>query len=238
MPRFSIVIPAYNVEAYLEQCLDSLLAQTFGDWEAVVVDDASPDGSGALADRLAASDPRITVVHKAANEGTHLARRTGMERCCGEYTVFLDGDDSLKPDCLALLDEALSADPVDSIHYGLVAQAAGSTSDEAAKATKALINSSIATVEEGSQAVNRVTEALERTAVSASHVTEKMSIVVGAVETQTGAIVQVTEGMDQISSVVQTNSATAQQSAAASEELSAEADSLKQLVEHFTLAKK
>lgn len=134
MPRFSIVIPAYNVEAYLEQCLDSLLAQTFGDWEAVVVDDASPDGSGALADRLAASDPRITVVHKAANEGTHLARRTGMERCCGEYTVFLDGDDSLKPDCLALLDEALSADPVDSIHYGLVAQAAGSTSDEAAKA--------------------------------------------------------------------------------------------------------
>ncbi len=113
-----------------------------------------------------------------------------------------------------------------------------SKSDEAAKATKALINSSIATVEEGSQAVNRVTEALERTAVSASHVTEKMSIVVGAVETQTGAIVQVTEGMDQISSVVQTNSATAQQSAAASEELSAEADSLKQLVEHFTLAKK
>ena len=112
-----------------------------------------------------------------------------------------------------------------------------SKSDEAAKATKALIGGSIAAVNEGGQAVNKVTESLEKTAVSAGHVTSKMSIVVDAVESQTAAIAQVTEGVDQISAVVQTNSATAQESAAASEELSAEADSLKHLVSRFTLAK-
>ncbi len=111
-----------------------------------------------------------------------------------------------------------------------------SKSDEAAKATKELIESSIATVNEGNEAVNRVTEALELTSQLAGNVTSKMDIVVEAVENQTVSIEQVTEGIDQISSVVQTNSATAEESAAASEELSAEATSLKQLVDRFTLA--
>ncbi len=112
-----------------------------------------------------------------------------------------------------------------------------SKSDEAAKATKELIESSIHSVDEGSQAVKNVTDALERTSVLAGHVTAQMDIVVHAVEDQTTALVQVTEGIDQISSVVQTNSATAQESAAASEELSAEANGLKQLVSSFTLAR-
>ena len=110
-------------------------------------------------------------------------------------------------------------------------------SDQAAKATKELIEGSIAAVAEGGQAVEKVTESLEQTSVSAGHVTTQMDIVVEAVANQTAAITQVTEGIDQISSVVQTNSATAQESAAASEELSAEADSLKQLVDRFTLAR-
>lgn len=112
-----------------------------------------------------------------------------------------------------------------------------SKSDEAAKATKELIESSITSVNEGGRVVQKVTETLERTAVSAGNVTTKMEIVVEAVENQTTAIAQVTEGVDQISAVVQTNSATAQESAAASQELSAEAASLKQLVDQFTLAK-
>ena len=110
-------------------------------------------------------------------------------------------------------------------------------SDEAAKATKELIEGSIVAVTEGGQAVAKVTEALEQTSASAGNVTTQMDIVVAAVENQTTAIAQVTEGVDQISSVVQTNSATAQESAAASEELSAEAVSLKQLVDRFTLAR-
>jgi methyl-accepting chemotaxis protein len=112
-----------------------------------------------------------------------------------------------------------------------------SKSEEAAKATKELIESSITAVNEGSQAVTNVTQALERTSVLAGNVTSKMDIVVEAVENQTTAITQVTEGIDQISSVVQTNSATAEESAAASEELSAEASGLKQLVDRFTLAR-
>ena len=112
-----------------------------------------------------------------------------------------------------------------------------SKSDEAAKATKELIGSSIAAVTEGSQAVGKVTNALEQTSVLAGNVTTQVNIVVRAVEDQTIAIEQVTEGISQISSVVQTNSATAQESAAASEQLSAEANSLKQLVDRFTLAR-
>lgn len=110
-------------------------------------------------------------------------------------------------------------------------------SDEAAKATKELIESSITAVHAGSDVVNKVTESLQKTGQIAGNVTTQMDIVVEAVENQTTAIAQVTEGIDQISSVVQTNSATAEESAAASQQLSAEAASLKQLVDQFTLAR-
>ncbi len=111
-----------------------------------------------------------------------------------------------------------------------------SKSDEAAKATKELIESSIVSVSEGRDAVNRVTASLDRTSELAGNVTTQMDVVVEAVDNQTTALAQVTEGINQISSVVQTNSATSEESAAASEELSAEANSLKQLVAKFTLA--
>ncbi|MCI8692098.1 MAG: methyl-accepting chemotaxis protein [Lachnospiraceae bacterium] len=116
-------------------------------------------------------------------------------------------------------------------------RALASKSDESAKATKELIESSIASVTEGSRVVSRVTEALEQTSIFAGNVVTQMDIVVEAVDNQTVAITQVTEGVEQISNVVQTNSATAQESAAASEELSAEAASLKQMVDQFTLAR-
>ena len=108
-------------------------------------------------------------------------------------------------------------------------------SDEAAKATKDLIESSIAAVTEGSSVVNEVTQALERTSVSAGGVTSQMSIVVEAVGKQTIALDQVTGGIDQIASVVQTNSATSEESAAASQHLSSQASRLKSLVAAFRL---
>ena len=108
-------------------------------------------------------------------------------------------------------------------------------SDQAAKATKELIGNSIAAINEGAQAVDRVTESLAQTSEAAGHVTTKMAIVVDSVAKQTAAISQVAEGVDQISSVVQTNSATSEQCAAASEELSSQAGLLKDLIGSFRL---
>lgn len=112
-----------------------------------------------------------------------------------------------------------------------------SKSDEAAKATKELIEHSIEAANEGGEAVSRVTASLERTSVLAGNVSAQMNIVVEAIERQSSAIEQVNGGVEQISSVVQANSATSEESAAVSEELSAEAASLKNLVDQFTLAK-
>lgn len=110
-----------------------------------------------------------------------------------------------------------------------------SKSDEAAKATKELIESSITAVQEGSSVANEVTKALEKTNDIANDMTSKMAVVVEAVESQTTAISQVTEGIEQISAVVQTNSATSEQSAATSEELSSQASLLERLVSSFHL---
>lgn len=108
-------------------------------------------------------------------------------------------------------------------------------SEEATKATKELIESSIATVAEGGEAVNRVTESLEKTGQIAENVTTKVAFVVEAVEKQTKAIEQVTDGIGQISNVVQTNSATSEECAAASEQLSSQAGLLKNLMKSFEL---
>ena len=108
-------------------------------------------------------------------------------------------------------------------------------SDEAAKATKVLIESAIAAVNDGSGAVSKVTESLEKTNEIASDMTTKMAVVVEAVEKQTTAITQVTLGIDRISDVVQTNSATSGKSAAASEELTSQAGMLMRLVDFFRL---
>lgn len=110
-----------------------------------------------------------------------------------------------------------------------------SRSDEAAKATKELIGSSIAAVTEGSEIMERVTESLDQTGQLAGQVTSKMAFVVEAVEKQTVAIAQVTEGIDQISAVVQTNSATSQECAATSQELSSQAGLLNNLISSFRL---
>ena len=111
-------------------------------------------------------------------------------------------------------------------------------SDEAAKATKDLIDGSMSAVREGTEAVSKVTSSLERTNELASGVTTMMSTVVEAVESQTTAIIQVTEGIDQISAVVQTNSATSEECAAASEELSSQANIMHQLMSEFKVSSK
>ncbi len=98
MPRFSIIVPVFNVAPYLREALDSVWAQTFPDWECLCVDDGSTDGSGAILDEYAAKDPRFKVFRQA-NAGAGAARNRGLEAAKGDWLLFLDGDDCFLP-CL------------------------------------------------------------------------------------------------------------------------------------------
>ncbi|MFJ9814297.1 CDP-glycerol glycerophosphotransferase family protein [Streptomyces sp. NPDC101151] len=100
MPRFSVIVPAYKVQAYLSECLDSVLSQSYPDLELIAVNDCSPDACGALIDEYAARDARVKAVHLAENQGLGRARNAGMARATGDYLVFLDSDDTLTPDAL------------------------------------------------------------------------------------------------------------------------------------------
>ncbi|MDR1400178.1 MAG: glycosyltransferase family 2 protein [Treponema sp.] len=92
-PKVSIIVPVYNVEKYVEKCLDSILYQTFVDFECILVDDCSPDNCPQICDEYAQKDSRIKVIHKTKNEGSSLARKTGLDASCGEYIQFVDSDD-------------------------------------------------------------------------------------------------------------------------------------------------
>ncbi|MER6980581.1 glycosyltransferase family 2 protein, partial [Streptomyces carpinensis] len=100
MPRFSVIVPVYQVQAYLHECLESVLSQSFMDLELIAVDDCSPDACGAIIDEFAARDPRVKAVHLAENQGLGRARNAGMAQATGDYLVFLDSDDTLAPDAL------------------------------------------------------------------------------------------------------------------------------------------
>ncbi|MGW0879624.1 bifunctional glycosyltransferase/CDP-glycerol:glycerophosphate glycerophosphotransferase [Streptomyces sp. NPDC002671] len=100
MPRFSVIVPAYKVQAYLSECLDSVLSQSYTDLELIAVDDRSPDSCGALIDEYAARDTRVKPVHLPENRGLGEARNAGMAEATGDYLVFLDSDDTLTPDAL------------------------------------------------------------------------------------------------------------------------------------------
>ena len=100
-PFFSIIIPVYNVEPYLRECLDSVLVQTFPDWECLCVDDGSIDDSGAILDEYAQKDPRFRVFHKR-NAGVSSARNLALDNVKGEWVVFLDGDDVFEKNTLQI----------------------------------------------------------------------------------------------------------------------------------------
>ena len=88
----SVIVPVYNAGQYLEECIKSLLQQTFSDFELLLIDDGSDDESGVVCDRLARTDSRIRVFHKT-NEGVSSARNMGLEQACREWVTFVDADD-------------------------------------------------------------------------------------------------------------------------------------------------
>lgn len=102
MPLLTIVIPVYNAENYLKPCLDSVAAQEFTDYELVLVDDGSQDGSGRICDEYAVRDPRIRVIHQS-NGGQAAARNRGIDVAVGDYVGFCDNDDILHPSIFRVL---------------------------------------------------------------------------------------------------------------------------------------
>jgi glycosyltransferase EpsH len=118
-PLISVIVPVYNVEKYLTQCVDSVLSQTYSNIEVVLVDDGSTDASPGICDRYAQNDKRIIVIHKK-NEGLSSARNKGLEAATGDYIMFVDSDDWIDLDtCEVVLEKALNTN-VDLVFWSYV----------------------------------------------------------------------------------------------------------------------
>jgi len=116
--RVSVIIPVYNVEKYLPDCLDSLLAQTMPDWEAILVDDGSTDASGRICDRYSAQDARFKVIHQQ-NGGAASAKNAGLDAAEGEFVGFMDSDDHVAPNWLEACLHAMRAHDAGIVEYDL-----------------------------------------------------------------------------------------------------------------------
>ena len=113
-PLVSIIIPVYNVELYLSKCIDSILAQSFTDWECILVDDGSKDKSGSICDNYALKDNRIKVIHQN-NSGVSVARQVGIDNVCGEYSIHIDPDDWVESNMIEELYKKAKSDDADMV---------------------------------------------------------------------------------------------------------------------------
>lgn len=119
-PVFSVIVPIYKVEPYIEKCIDSILAQTYGDFELLLIDDGSPDRCPRICDAYAAKDPRVRVIHKP-NGGLVSARNTGVREATGQYICYVDGDDWIAENLLeTAYTQAIREHMADMVIYGIV----------------------------------------------------------------------------------------------------------------------
>ena len=119
MSKVSIIVPVYGVEAYLEACIESLLAQSYANLEILLIDDASPDGCPAICDAYTAKDVRVITIHKQ-NGGAASARNVGLDHATGDYICFVDSDDLVDRDYVACLLNALGDSDVAVCGYSLL----------------------------------------------------------------------------------------------------------------------
>ena len=112
IPKISVIVPVYNVEKYLSDCIDSILAQTFTDFELILVDDGSTDNSGYICDKYKNKDQRISVIHQK-NQGVSVARNIGINCSTGEYLMFVDSDDTIDKECISTLYQNLITEDAD-----------------------------------------------------------------------------------------------------------------------------
>lgn len=119
MPKYSFIVPVYNVEKYVEECLNSLLCQEFDDFEIIVVDDGATDSSYLKCEALSYKDSRITIIRQS-NQGLGEARNTGLRNAKGQYVIFVDSDDFwISSDCLKKIDEQINKYGCDVLCYKL-----------------------------------------------------------------------------------------------------------------------
>lgn len=123
MPKFSVIVPVYNVEKYLNQCIDSILDQAYSDFEVILVDDGSPDRCPSICDEYAEKDSRVRVIHKE-NAGVSLARQDGISIATGEYLVFVDADDRITDNFFEVISEHTD---VDIIRFGCIVEHSNGT---------------------------------------------------------------------------------------------------------------
>ncbi len=116
--KFSVLVPVYNVEKFIAECIESILRQTYPNFELILVDDGSPDESGKICDEYAARDERIKVFHKP-NGGALQSRCFAVEKASGDYYIFVDSDDFIADDCLEMLRGYIERYDADCIIYGL-----------------------------------------------------------------------------------------------------------------------
>lgn len=117
MPLFSVIVPIYNVERFVQQCIDSILSQTYGNFELILVNDGSTDKCPEICNVYAESDKRIRVIHKS-NGGLVSARNAGVLAAKGEYVVYVDGDDWVEKNWLETLNNLIKKYNPDIINYG------------------------------------------------------------------------------------------------------------------------
>lgn len=118
MPKISVIVPVYNTEKYLQRCVDSILAQTLGDFELLLVNDGSTDGSGMICDEYAQKDSRVRVFHKE-NGGVSSARNLGLENAQGKWITYVDGDDWIEPTMYEELYKKAIEDKADVVYSDL-----------------------------------------------------------------------------------------------------------------------
>ena len=119
MPHISVIVPVYRVENYLHRCVDSILSQTFSDFELILVNDGSPDRCPEICDSYAMSDPRVRVIHQT-NQGQASARNHGVREAQGQWVCFIDSDDLVHPQMLEHLYQAASSCEADISMCGAV----------------------------------------------------------------------------------------------------------------------
>ena len=105
-PKISIIVPAYNVESWLNRCIDSILSQEYSNLEIIIVDDGSTDGSSKICDEYAEKDKRVHLIHQE-NQGLSAARNAGLYIMTGEIVAFLDSDDKYHPDFISSMLHAM-----------------------------------------------------------------------------------------------------------------------------------